>query len=66
MKNLEIFGSITGSGLISIQMVKSSFKIMGDGLRRAATQNKISSNSDMETADIEKATDIKKIAKYRN
>ncbi len=45
----------------SMQTVKPSFKITDDGLRSAVTKNKMSLSGDMETADIEKGTDIEKL-----
>ena len=45
----------------SMQTVKPSFKIADEGLRSATTRNKMTLSGDLETADIEKGTDIEKL-----
>ena len=45
----------------SMQTVKPSFKIADEGVRSAATKNKMSLTGDLETADIETGTDIEKL-----
>ncbi len=45
----------------SMQTVKPSFKISDNGLRSSGVKNKMSFSGDIETADVEKSTDVEKL-----